>query len=99
MPIRITLLASCDNAVQSGARLGTKAVEHRRLMHAGDGAKRGAAFCLSAFAHDILARVLRERDGGMSALLRTVVNQAFFADIKKPATRRAMPLIRERLHN
>src|SRR4051812_16409267 len=99
MPIRITLLASRDNAIQSNARLRAKTVEHGGLMYARDGAKRSAAFRLCALAQDVLARVLRERNGWTPALLRTVMNQALFADIQKAPTRRTMPLIRQRLHN
>ena len=68
-------------------------------MYARDSAERRAAFWLRGLPHHIFPRVLFERNGGISTLLRTVMHQAVFADIKKAASRGAMPLIRQRAND
>src|ERR1700739_3567385 len=53
---------------------GAEVVEHRNLMHARDGAIRGAAFFGEVFAAHIIARIGRERNSRIPALLRAVVD-------------------------
>lgn len=57
-----------------GMLWGAPGIEDRDLMHAGDGAVGGASFFGAVFAAEIVPRILLERNAGVSALLRAVVN-------------------------
>src|SRR5262245_1384501 len=70
-------------------------IHHRHLMHAGDSAIRRAGFDGLGFAFKMLPSVIGERNGGIAALLRAVMNQSVFADVQVAAARAAMPLIRQ----
>src|SRR5450755_4880238 len=71
----IAILGSIDDACQDFTGMGSKLVEHRGLVHAGDGAEGRAAFFLGAFAQKVFACVLFKRNRRMAALLRAVMNQ------------------------
>src|SRR5579864_1327225 len=57
-------------------------VDQRGVMHAGDGAIGSAGFCSQKFALNVANGVVGEGRSGIAALLRAVMHQAVFADIK-----------------
>src|ERR1051326_2225443 len=63
-------------------------------MHARHGAVRGAGFFGEIFAAQIFARISRERDAGIAALLRAVVHEAVFADVEVARAGATAPLVR-----
>ena len=87
--------AAVEDALQSFSRTRAEVVEHGYLMDTGDRAKRCARFGSGSLAFEVLAGVGFERNGGSAPLLRTVVHQAVFADIKESATGAAIPLVRQ----
>jgi len=96
-PGRITLSLALDYSRQGFSRALPKSIEHRCLVNARDGTEGGTFFSDSGFPYDILAPVMLQRDGGTSPLLRTVMNQAVFADVKKPAAGSAVPIVGQTL--
>jgi hypothetical protein len=68
-------------------------VEHGDLLRAGDGAARRARLLGVVLMFKVLAGVLLEWKGGISALLRAIVNQAVLADIELAAAGSAAPLV------
>src|SRR5262249_43287409 len=72
---------------------GAPGIEDRDLVHAGDGAVRGAAFFAEVFAADIGHGVGFERNRGESALLRAVVHEPVFADVEVARAGAAAPLV------
>src|SRR5580692_9575454 len=76
---------------------GAPAVEDRNLMHARNRAVRRAAFLRQVFAAHVVARVGRERDSGIAALLRAVMYQSVFADVEIARARAAAPFVRQTL--
>src|SRR6266852_4657099 len=54
---------------------------------------RRAAFFGEVLAAHVIARVSRERHSGIATLLRTVVNQAVFADVEIARPGAATPLV------
>jgi hypothetical protein len=86
-----------DYARQGFSRALSKSIEHRCLVNARYGTEGGTLFSDSGFPHDILAPVMLQRDAGTPPLLRTVMNQAVLADVKKPAAGSAVPIVRQTL--
>src|SRR5262245_47699369 len=76
------------------SRVLPQSVDRRHLVHAGDGAIRGARLDGFVFALEVFTRVVGERNGRVTALLRTVMNQPVFTDVQVAAARAAMPLVR-----
>jgi len=70
------------------------AIDIRHLMHARDGAMWGATFFREELAPDVGNGILLQRDGGIAALLRTVVHQPVLANVEVPRSRAAAPLVR-----
>src|SRR6185437_7663268 len=68
-------------------------VEHRDLMNARDGAVRGARFFRVELTMAPLGRVLRERDAGVAALLRAIMNEAVLAYIQVARTGSTAPVV------
>src|SRR5512133_2005684 len=66
----------------AGALRGAPPVHVGSLVRAGDGAQRGAGLLRQELASDVVHRVLGQRLAGIAALLRAVMNQAFFADVE-----------------
>src|SRR5215471_19805851 len=62
-------------------------------MHAGNSAPRRAAFLGQKLAMAPLARVLGERNAGISTLLRTVMHQPVFANVQVARARAAAPIV------
>ena len=62
-------------------------------MHAGNGATRGAAFFGAEFALALLGRVFGERNAGISALLRAIMDQAVLADVEVARAGAAAPIV------
>ena len=87
--------AAVEDSLQSFSRTRAEVVEHRYLMDTRDGAERRAGFAAVSLALEVLACIGFERNGGSAPLLRTVVHQAVFADIKESATGAAIPLVRQ----
>ena len=73
-------------------------VQNRRLMHAVDGAQRGATLHRVVFALQVRGRIFLQRNPRVAALLRAPVHQSVFADIQKPAPRVAFPVVRNPAH-
>src|SRR5579884_275810 len=69
-------------------------VEVRDLMHAGDGAVRGAALLGQVLAPHIGRGISGQRAGRIAALLRAVVNQAVLADVQITPAGAAAPVAR-----
>ena len=69
-------------------------VDHCDAVHAGDGAVGRAGFARGVFAIEIGLRVVFERDGGIAALLRAVVDEAVLTYIKVAGPGPASPLVR-----
>ena len=63
-------------------------------MYAGNRAVGSAAFLRQVFAADVFDRVFWERLGRIAALLRTVMDESFFANIQIAGAGAALPLIR-----
>src|ERR1700683_387615 len=57
-------------------------IDGRHLVYAGHRAARGAALFCKTFAMALLVSVLHERDAGVSALLRAIMDQAVFTDVE-----------------
>src|SRR5437879_3499324 len=74
-------------------------VENRDLVHAGDGAVRGAALFGQVFAANVVAGVGFERNSGVAALLRAIVHQSVFADIEIAGAGSAAPVVTFALRN
>ena len=74
-------------------------IQHGGLVNTGDSAERRAALRCRRFAQYVLARVLLERNAWTSALLRAVVDEAIFADVKEPSACAAVPFVRESSDN
>jgi hypothetical protein len=70
-------------------------VEHSDLLRAGDGAARRARLLGAILVFKVLAGVFLEGNGGISALLRAVVNQPILADLEVAAADSAAPLVPE----
>ena len=62
-------------------------------MHAGNGAARRAAFFCAKFALALLGRVFGQRNAGISALLRAVVDQAVLANVEIAGAGAASPIV------
>src|SRR6185437_7608483 len=61
--------------------------------NAGNGATRSAAFFRQVFALPLFLGVFGERDAGVPALLRAIVDQAILANIEVTRPRAAAPVI------
>src|SRR5262245_22106603 len=73
---------------------GAPVVHHSDLLYAGDSTHLGAwLFCVK-FTSDVFAGVVFKRNGGIAALLRTVVNQSVFADVQVSCAGAAPPVVR-----
>src|SRR5579864_9756136 len=68
-------------------------VEDGDLVHAGNRALGRTGFFGEEFSAKIVAGVLFQRDSGVAALLRAVVDQAVLANIKVARTGAAPPLV------
>src|ERR1700679_2044551 len=62
-------------------------------MHAGNGATRRATFLRHKLPLALLVRVLQQRNAGITALLRTVMNQAVFANVQVARAGSAAPVV------
>jgi len=62
-------------------------------VHAGHGAARGAGFFGKEFAVTLLVGVLHDRNAGIAALLRAIVDQAVFADVEIARAGTAAPIV------
>src|SRR5580704_7700910 len=62
-------------------------------MHAGYGAIRRTGFFGEIFAADVVDGVIGERSPGISALLRTVMHQAVFANVQVTRAGAAAPIV------
>ena len=74
-------------------------VENRNLMDARNRAVRRAAFFGEVLAADVVARVRRERNSRIAALLRAVMHQAVFADVEIARAGAAAPVIGQALRD
>src|SRR5690606_16894966 len=74
--------------------LAAPLVEDARPVHAADRAERRAGLLGVELAADVLARVLRERDARVAALLRAVVHEALLADVEVAGAGAALPVVR-----
>jgi hypothetical protein len=72
---------------------GAPEIHVRRVVHAGHGAARSAAFFRDELAADIVLRILRQWFGGIAALLRAVVDEAVFANVEVAGAGAALPLV------
>src|SRR5581483_3450427 len=68
-------------------------------MHAGNRAMRSAALFGAILAADIVDCVFFKRNTRITALLRTIVHQAVFADIQITRSGAAAPLVRTPLRD
>ena len=82
-----------------GVLRGAPGVKDRDLMHAGDSAVRRAAFFGKKFAADVVASVICQRNTGIAALLRAVVDKAVLADVEIARAGAAPPVVRLGLRN
>ena len=90
-----------NQGFRSGIRGGAGVESLRRapgidggyLVHAGNGAARGAAFFGEEFAVALLVGVFHERNAGIAALLRAIVDQAVFADVEVARAGAAAPVV------
>jgi len=64
----------------------TPVIEHGDLLHAGDGATRGAGFLCEVLVLEVLARVLLQGNCRQAALLRTIIHQPILADVQVTAS-------------
>jgi len=69
-------------------------VQHCDLLDTGYGAELGAGFFGAKFVVQMLSRVFGKRDSRISALLRTIMNKAVFADIQITGSGSAAPVMR-----
>src|SRR5271168_2315732 len=69
------------------------AVEHAGLMHAGQRAGRGAGFLGMELADDIVAAVIKQRNAGISALLRAPMHPSVLGDVEVARASAAFPVI------
>jgi hypothetical protein len=69
-------------------------IDHRNLLDAADRAMGSARFFCDVFALDVGERVVPERNAGIAALLRAVVNEALLANIQIPRPGSAVPVVR-----
>src|SRR5882762_1014192 len=74
-------------------------IEDRNLMHARYCAMRRAGLLGIEFAPQIGNGIFFEGNPRISALLRTIMHQAIFADVQIASTRAASPLVRTALGN
>src|SRR5262245_64599398 len=74
--------------------MGAPVIHHSDLLNAGDGAHTGAWLFRVKLASDVFAGVIFKRDGGVTALLRTVVNQSVLADVQVSGAGAAPPIVR-----
>jgi len=70
-------------------------IQGRSLMHAGNGAARRATFLRHEFALALLVRIFEQRHAGIPALLRTIMDQAIFADVQVARAGAAPPVVFE----
>ena len=76
-------------------RLGGAPVVHvGHLMYARDSAVRRTALFGEKFAPNVVDGVLLQRNPGIAALLRAVVNQSVLANVQVASARTAPPLVR-----
>jgi hypothetical protein len=73
----------------------TPEVKVAHLPYATDGALRGTTFFRQKFAADIGQRVFRQSLARVTALLRAVVHQSIFTDVKIAGAGAASPLVRQ----
>ncbi len=69
-------------------------VDVRHLMHAGDGAVGGTGLLRQKFALYIFSPIFRQWNAGPAALLRAIMHQPVFADVKVARSGAAAPVIR-----
>jgi hypothetical protein len=81
VPGRVTLFSTIYDARERLPGIGPEAIKHGGLMHARDGAERGAAFRFGGFPDEIRARVLLKRNGGTASLLGAVMDQPVLTDV------------------
>src|SRR5262245_38235914 len=74
--------------------MGAPVIHHSDLLNAGDGTHFGAWLFGVKLASDVFAGVVFKRNGGVTALLRTVVNQSVFADVQVSGAGAAPPIVR-----
>src|SRR6516165_449275 len=91
--IRAALTARRNHVGQHLAGTLAEAIEHGGLMHARNGAIGRAGFRAGGFAFEIFDSVALERDSGLTALLRAVVDQAVLADVEETSAGPAVPAV------
>jgi hypothetical protein len=90
-----------DQRFRSGSRGGAgieglgraPGIDGGYLVNTGHGAARGAALFCKKFAMALLVSVLHQRDARVSALLRTIMDQAVFANIEIARACAAAPVV------
>ena len=72
---------------------GAPGIDGRNLVHAGHGAARGAGFFGEELAVALLVSVFHDGNARIAALLRTIVDQAVFADVEIARASTAAPVV------